>query len=437
MSSTAEDVLYLSLTDTDALETLAKRGLDLECIPTEEMRQVVSWALDRFFESGRVQAPSRAALLATWQQEIDDAGIELLAEDEEADQIEWAISQLAAQYVHYEYQTFLKASGTTMAQTPAPDKVAMLAVQANELFSLSLRMQPRHLQAEGLTGFRDSLARYEVRAIEGHQTRGMTFDLDQVDEHTYGIHDGELAVIAGGPKTGKSFFVSRTALKEWRLHKNEIVTLFTMENAVDMTLDRMVCQELGIDSRNYQRGKCADHEIERVRAFNDEHKDDIKNRLNIIMPEQGNRTMSAMVRQAQMLGTTRLFIDQLTFVEHADPGRKARNEIIRDLMHELKVLISTGKTPMPCLIAHQINREGMKAAAKSGFLAMEMLAEGSEVERTADWVFGLYQSSEERIQTMAKLQILAARREDLNAWQLLWQPSNGAVTVIRKLDIAA
>jgi len=147
--------------------------------------------------------------------------------------------------------------------------------------------------------------------------------------------------------------------------------------------------------------------------------------------------MSSMVRQAQMLGTDALFIDQLTFVEHHDPARKPRNEIIRDLMHDLKTLISTGKQPIPAMLAHQINRDGMASARKTGFLMMEHMAEGSEVERTADWAFGLYQSAEARIAGEALLQVLAARREDLNAWDLVWQPSNGMVAVIREVDIAA
>jgi hypothetical protein len=65
---------------------------------------------------------------------------------------------------------------------------------------------------------------------------------------------------------------------------------------------------------------------------------------------------------------------------------------------------------------------GVKKAEASDFLEMWMMAESSEVERTADWVFGLYASRMEQIGGMAKMQILAARREVLKNWRITWRP---------------
>ena len=74
-------------------------------------------------------------------------------------------------------------------------------------------------------------------------------------------------------------------------------------------------------------------------------------------------------------GPTVLIIDQLTFIEPPDE-RAAPHIQIRDITHDLKTLISTGRDKMPCLLAHQINREGVKAADKVGYLEMYHLAEG-------------------------------------------------------------
>lgn len=433
MTTQSEDVLYLSLTDTDALETLATIGLDEEAIPTEEMRVVVAWAIDQFFMSGRTRAPSRAALLETWGQHIEDAKVELLPEDEDADTIDWAISALKAQFIHWQHQQFTKSSGVEMAQATAPDKISVLAKQANELFSLSMRVQPKHMQVEVSTGIEKALAQYEARALEGHSSRGMQFGLKEVDEHTFGIHDGELAVLAAPPKTGKSFFLDKVADDCWKQGHDSV--LFTLENSVEMTLDRIICLHLGIDSRRWQRGLCSPEEVDRVRWFVNDMIPTMEGRLHVIMPEPGQRTMTSMVRHAQMLGARRLFIDQLTHVEHADPGRKARPEIVGELMAELKIAITTMGQPMPALLAHQINRAGAEAARKAGHLQMEHLAESSFVERTADWVFGLYQSGDDRISGMALLQVLAARREDLNAWKLVWSPSSGMVAVSEEVEI--
>lgn len=434
MTSMAEDVLYVSLTDTDALEALVTIGLAVEAIPTVEMREVVAWAVDRFFESGRTVAPSRAALLETWGQHIEDAGVELLPDDEDTDTIQWAIDTLKAQYVQWQYQQFTKESATEMAAASTPEKVKTLSVQADRLFRLSMQVQPQHMKVQAPTGIERALAAYEARAQESQLHRGMTFGLPAIDEHTYGIHPGELAVLAAGPKTGKSHFLLKAARECWE--QGKVTTLFTLENSVEMTVDRLVCQMLAIDARAWQRGQCSPDDAERVRWFINDRLPEMNERFHIIMPEPGKRTVQSLVREAQMLGTERLFVDQLTFVEHPSPGRKARHEVIRDLMHELKTLISTGNEPMPCLLAHQINREGVKAARAANHLLMEHMAEGSEVERTADWVFSLLQTEPHRLAGQALFQVLAARREDIDAWDLVWEPAKGMISVIRRAEVS-
>lgn len=439
MTSVAEDVLFLSLTDTDRLEILVTIGLEPEAIPTEPMRQVVKWAEDRFFESGRTFAPTRDALLETWGTVIDDARVELLPEDEDADTTQWAIDALKSQWVHFQHQQKQRDYAIEMASVAVHERVPVLAKQADDFFALSMRVQPRHMQVEASEGFVRALHNYEARAAAGHTTRGITFGtgMEALDEHTFGIHPGELAVVAAGPKTGKSFFLDRVAKECW-WSADKVSVLYTLENSVEMTVDRIACMHLGIDSRKWQRGQCEPEEVERVRQFiNDELLGKDRAPFHIIMPEPGKRSVHAMVRQAQMLGAQALFIDQLTFVEHPNPGKKARHEIIRDLMHDLKTLISTGNMPIPTMIAHQINRDGMASARKTGYLLMDHMAEGSEVERTADWVFGLYQSLDDRVAREALFQVLAARREDTNAWKLVWHPSGGMVAVIGEQEIAA
>jgi hypothetical protein len=433
MASHAEQVLYSSLTDIDRLEQLAQIGLDEEAIPTEEMRPVVAWALQQFFNSGRRQAPSRAALMSEWATVIEDAEIELFDEDEEFDTTPYAIDSLKAQYVHYETQSFSKDLMMGMAQANPVEKVEILSKGANDLAALATRMQPRDQQRDLHTGMVDRLSAFEDRAANGHVPQGMTFDLGEIDAHTYGIHSGELAVLAAGPKTGKSYFLDRVALREAQRSRKTV--LFTLENSVDMTLDRIACVALGIDPRAWQRGQSSLEDIAKVREWVTDVLPTYGDRLQVIMPQPGHRTPQAMVRQAQMLGAESLLIDQLTFVEHPDPKNKGRPEVIRDLMHELKVLISTGPDRMSCLLAHQINREGMKSAQKAGFLEMYHLAEGSEVERTADWVFGLFQSGVQRQVHTALLQVLAARREDIAAWNIIWRLRDGHVAVAERVEL--
>lgn len=434
MASNAELVLYSSLTDTDRLEQLAKIGLDPDAIPTEEMRPVVAWALQQFFNSGRRQAPSRAALAAEWQTVIEDAEIELFSEDEEFDTTPYALESLKAQFVHFQTQTFSKDLMMGMAQANPTEKIDILNEGATELSTLAMRMQPKDQQTNLYQGMLDRRTAFDVRAASDHVPQGMTFDLPDVDAHTFGIHPGELAVVAAGPKTGKSYFLNRVALAE--ALRGRATLLYTLENSVDLTLDRMACLALHIDARAWQRGVSSPEDVAKVDEWIADVLPTFGDNLLVLMPQPGHRTMSSMVRQAQMLGAESLLIDQLTFVEHPDPKNKGRPEIIRDLLHDLKTLISSGPDRLSTVVAHQINREGVKAAQKSGFLEMYHMAEGSEVERTADWVFGLYQSGVQRQALEALFQVLAARRDDIAAWTLTWRIANGLVRVNERVDLS-
>ena len=430
MSNAAEIALLGALFDTDSLESLVKEGLTPECIPTDALRPVVDWAVARFFESGRTQAPSREALVSVWGQQLEDADVRIPAENEQVDTVEWAIDHLKSQYVHYTYQQWQKDAAIAMATASAPERMEILNEQVGLLMSLSLSLQPQHRSVDFADFFGQRLTDYEGRHSSEHATRGMTFGMPLVDAHTYGIHDGELAILAAPPKTGKSYFLDYTALQEAR--SGRVVALFTLENSIEMTTDRIICLALGIDSRDWQRGRCSAEDVERVRWFQNDELPKLKDTLRIISPEPSRRTPQSIYREAQMIGAQSLIVDQLTFVEHATPGRKARHEIIRELMHDFKGLISTGRDQMPCLLAHQINREGVKAAEKTGKLEMWMLAEGSEVERAADWVFSLYQSTMQREVFQATLQILAARRESTTAWDLDWRTSSGIINAMRE-----
>lgn len=433
MSTHAEDVLLTYLDDVDAVEVLAREGMPLECIPTETLRPVVQSSIDYYFRSGRLQAPSKEAILAEFGPVLEAAEV-TLGDGTETDTIEWAIDDLKANHAILVSQQFNRAFAASVFEAPNAEKVAALAKGAFELTTLALALMSKQEQAELIQGVEDSYLRYEARKEAGQSIWGLTFGLVEIDAFIGGIHDGEVCVLAAPPKTGKSYFLDRLA---YEMSKKEPTVLFTLENSVDMTIDRIVCMALGIDADRYRKGECNEAEEVRIDLFRAELLPKMEGRLWIIRPEPGATTMQQMMRQAEMLGAKNVLIDQLTFVNHPDPGRKPRHEIIRDLMHELKVLAANGRHKMRVVIAHQINREGVKSARKSGFLNMEDLAEGSEVERTADFVLGLYQSNEDRAVQMAKLQVMASRRTDTKVWSLNWNISSGMVSVNGEVEVDA
>lgn len=423
MSDHAEGVLYASLTDIDALEELARTGLDPECIPTADMRDVVGWAVEYFFRSGRTKAPSREVLLAQWGKRLEQARIELPDEDVQVDDVAWAVDYLKSQYVHTQVQHLQRETAIAMARAETGERVAGVHAAADAFAALSLRVRDRSSEVEGITGLQESLARYDRRAAAPKTITGMAIGITAVDQHTLGIHGGEICTFAAPPKGAKSWAATNAGHTEWK--RNRETVIYTLENSVPMSYDRLACQVAHVDYRLYQKGEASEEEVQRIRDWLAANGPSLRDGLHLISPEPGRRTPAALIRHAQSLGAKSVIIDQLSHIEHPNPGRKARNEIVRDIMMELAVLISTGRDAISALLTAQINREGVTAANKLGRLELQHLAESAEIERSSSWVLGLMRSEVEVTAGMATLQMLASRRMDLKNWRLAWEPWYG------------
>ncbi len=432
MSGLAEKALIGHLVDADSIRVIAHEGVEEHLLPTPELRPILRFAINYFFRSGTEKAPSVASLRADFGDILDDAEIDLEVEPDES--VEWAIDDLKAAWVHRQAATFNKDFATEMAEAEKIDRIAVLNDFGSRLVSIGLSLESRAYRAdlreasEGI--LRDALGRIASKA----DFRGMTLGLEPINQHTYGVHEGELAVLAAGPKVGKSFFQCWVALQEWR--RGRTVCLFTLENSVDMMLNRIACMAFGIDTRRWEQGDVEEHELDRVREWV-EIAQQSDSPLWVLKPDLGQRSFEHMVREAELRGARTLLIDQLTHVEVGQGihDRRPKTEKIGDSLHVLKAMISTGRHPMSCLLTHQINREGVRSADKTGFLEMYHLAESAEVERTADFIFGLYQSRSELGVGQAKFQMLGARRVPTKDWQIFWRPSVGGIKVSHEIDV--
>lgn len=421
MSAVGERTLIQCLTDPDDLEVLVREGIEMDVIPTEALRPVVEFSINYFFQSGRTKAPSVAVLQTDFGDLLADHEIDIETPAEAS--IEWAIDDLKGSYVHREFANFNKAQAIAMAEADTAGRIAVLNDAAKELVRLSVALSSRRRRidmAESLDGL---MANYEARTTNLGLTKGLTFGMDIVDNYTLGIHEGELAVVAAPPKTGKSYFQCLVALREWQAGRRTV--LFTLENSIEMTIDRIACLACEVNGRAWQHGTCSEEEVEKVRTWIAEYRN-YSDMLYITQPPTDRRSVEAMVREAQVFEAQSLLIDQLTFIDLPSP-RKPRHERIGEGLHMLHDLIGDGRQPMSCLLTHQINREGVKAAKKVGYLELEHMAEAAEVERTADWVFGLFQPHDWRITHTALLQTLGARREDNRHFKLNWDITKGEI----------
>lgn len=426
MTARGQQVLLGHLVDPDALQVLAYEGVSLEVIPSVELRPVVEWALDYYFDSGCTRAPSVTALREHYGDILDDAEIDLSVEPE--DSIEWAIDDLKASWIYAQSTRFSKDFATAMSEAERGDRQGVVNEYGSELVRIGLSLEPRASRMDLRTAGGDIIRAYEQRAATQGQFMGMGLGLPEVDSHFYGVRDGELAILGAGPKTGKSYFHCWVALQEWL--RGRSVCLFTLENSVEMMLNRIACMALGIDSQAWDHGDVTPEEFALVVEWTQQIAQS-ETPLWVLKPDLGQRSFQFMVREAQLRGADSLLIDQLTHVEVGQgvQDRRPRHEKIGEALHHLKAMISTGRHQMPCFLTTQINREGVASADKSGRLELRHFAEAAEIERTADFALGLYQSRDEFAYRRAKLQTLGSRRTPALDWSIQWRPEVGDVAV--------
>lgn len=423
MATQFEIVFIQHLVVPESLSRIVREEYPPEFLPTESLRPVYSFALDYWHaEATDGLAPSPAAMRVHFAAILAEHEIDLDIDPE--DGLEWALEALRGSYIDRGWQKWVRNFAADMGEADIMLKPDLLSEAINELMGLQSLIAPSHEQVDMRHGFDLVMRSYEERAEmrRNRQVMGAITGLAPVDEHMAGLRPGELAVMAGPPKTGKSYLLAIMALACWLAEIPPV--LYTLENSVEMSQDRIACYAAGVSARNWQRGECTQSEIQRIEEWR-QHLFHSQTPFSIIQPEPGKRTIQHMVRRARTLGDV-VLIDQLTFVEpNPKHERLARYQQIGHSLHDFKALLSSSTSRMPGVLAHQINREGVKSAEKVGHLEMYHMAEAAEVERTADWVYGLWQPYSMRQIGQCYLQTLASRREDLMNWVMRWTPWNG------------
>lgn len=429
MSALGEKTLMLSLKYTESIEEMVKHGLNVKVVPTPAFREVVTWSLT-YYQTSTV-APTPEVLRERFGADIfSDNQIDL--DDDVEETVDWAIGDLEGTYVQQQVGAFTRRMAIEIGNAAPEERVEKLGELASELSGYVLELQPRTTQIDIRESGPALLAEYEM-ASTTDGVRGMTLGIPQIDTHLQGIWPGELVTVAGPPGTGKSFFANLTAYREWERGRN--TTIFTLENSILMTQMRLACCALNVNIEDLQMGTLEEPEVAMLREWCNDVLVKSDTPLNIINPEIVNRSPQSIVQAARAYETESLIIDQLTHIEAVDSGnRDQRNQEIGKIVRTLASLISTGRNPLPCLLMHQVNREGVKHAAATGRVLMGHMAEGSEVERSSTVVASLWQSDEHRELSRMQFQMLKQRRVRQMAWDLNWAPWMGRVDVANEVD---
>lgn len=434
----SETVLLAHLTDVTSLDVLAREGFMVEevlaIIPTTLIRKITKWALDVYFEAQRTVGPSKDAIMETWADELEQAEIEIDTETE-TDSIMWAVEQLRAQHVTWKSQEFAVTLAKDITSADPMDRATVVQEKAYELYQLAQAISSRRGEMDMLDGMQDALRRYQERAATGHITRGMTFGMPLVDEHTFGIHPREVAVVAAGSGVGKSWFAIKVLLAEWEASRK--ASLWTLENPMEAVFDRMACMSASVSYARWQRGECKPDEIEAVEEMIVRISDS-SNRPVVIHPRKGERTVISMMRKSTVDNSDSIIIDQLSHITPPKESRRhAPREQVSAIMYEMQETLGESQNPMSCMVLHQINREGKKESKSTGRYVMEHLAESSAIERAVDFIFTIYQSQDDWAINEAVLQMLKGRRVPVKMWRMAYDLSRGDIRAREEIPLVA
>lgn len=431
--SLAEQTLFNHLTTADSLDIIADHGFSNPSrrvvIPTEVGRDLVGWVLDYYFDNRREVAPSRAAIMAVWGDRLEVVDV-TIDDETETDSVQWAIATLREEYARWRFESWVKKAAQEVADADPGTRVDALMAANHELYLISQDLISRRAEQELGAGVEGALARYDKAAAAGHKVVGLTYGLKEIDEYYGGLRPGELAILAAFSGVGKSWLAAKTLLAEF--HRGRRCVLFTLENDLDMTFDRMACMAAKASYSDWSNLTLPTEDRERVQGWVEKFKAAERPPM-VIKPQRGEADPISMVRKARLLDVDSVVIDQLSHVE-AMPGAwrgAKRNEMVAEIVRGLAQEITGEYDALPCVLLHQVSRDGKKEADKTGLVDTTGMAESSEVERSATYVHVIHQPPSARLINQAEWQTPKARRGVTGKrWELNFRLERGDIRVI-------
>jgi archaellum biogenesis ATPase FlaH len=433
----AERSIFELLTDIYSLDIIVLEGFKSKWLPTADIRFIFDWAVEQYQLTGNLYAPTHemfeGSMAPGYKKSLADVlkdnNIDVTEVSEQP--VEWCIQELKANHLRVQTLELIRDLSAEVSESMAAEMAPTVIDGSSKLTSLTLDLESRRTSIDMVAEADDIVDRYLARAANPG-FKGMTMGIAEVDEYTHGIDYGELAVLAGPEKSGKSWVADYIALKE--LQQGHSVCLVTLENGMDMTIDRIACIATGIDPTRFKAGVLTSEEFDALVTWKDEVFKPIEEQLWIVKPMPGDRTPEAILSKARTRKVDSLIIDQLLWMEDVDERSQLKDRI-RDRMTKIKGMIESNSHPMPCLLLHQVNRTGIEAAKKAGRLYSNDMAEGAAVEQGVDWLFSLWQSEDMKVANTLLLQTLACRREAIKNWDIYFDLENGVFRYMNETSV--
>lgn len=392
-----EKALVRSLTTSEIIQEVWDLGLRSEVFEDPIQQNQFRFILDYWLDNSMSLAPTPEVLAEEFGPQED-------YEPEES--VRWLVEKLKSRYVTNQTQNLMRK----VALDTVDDPQGSLGTLYSESWQIKENVTPRAARKNMATSIQERRIRYAEKAE--NQDPGAPIGIEEVDEFTGGILPGELAIVAGYAKTGKSFTLVNAAVQARRQGYTPYVA--SLEQSVEEFEDRIDAFASGVGYGKLQRGELTPTEIDRLNASQDQFAS--LGPLYLESPPRGERTVVSIVNRARQLGADYLIIDQLSWLDTRERYRERRDEY-KELIYDLKEEIGRATAgTLPCLMAVQFNRQ----SGPKGRGQMNNIANAADIEQTVDIAYGLYRSDEMRAQNSMVLDIMGSRRTDEESFLLGW-----------------
>ena len=374
-------------------------GLSTDIFADPFHAEVVGFIFSYWKASGLELAPTPATLAEEFDREVE-------VEDSDESLI-WLIDKLKRRYRINELQRSIR-EGAESAQEDPEGTIDRLY---RDLWRVRQNVSSHKNRANLAENILDRRESYQQR-LQAH-SQAAPIGFPEIDGFTGGIRPGEMVTVAGYAKQGKSWTLVNAAVEARKQGYTPYVA--TLELDVDTFSERIDAVFSGIGYGKLSRGHMVPSDFDRLHAAQEEMAE--LGPIYVENPVRQERTAEDLVSRARQLGCDYVIIDQLSWIE-AEENHRTRQDTYKEILETLKLAVSSSaEGPLPLLLAVQFNRN----AGPKGRGGMENMADASEIERIADYMFGLYRTEEMRADDSIVLELLGSRRTDKGAWLLNWE----------------
>jgi len=231
---------------------------------------------------------------------------------------------------------------------------------------------------------RPAMDRLHVQMESGKGVVGVPSGFYDLDNITNGFKNSDLIVVAGRPSMGKTSFALNVALTASVKHQVP-VAIFSLEMSKEQIVERMLCEQAGIDAQRMHRGMLSGEEYDRLaRALGPLGDAPIFVDDSAMMDELTILLKARRIKQREGIGM--VVIDYLQLMHGRHRGDDNRVQEVSAISRALKGLARELKVPV--LAISQLSRAPEQRPDKKPILSD--LRESGSIEQDSDLVIFVF-----------------------------------------------